>query len=379
MRIVSWGTYDTGKPRIRILLDGLRESGVDVEAIHAPAWAGIEDKSQLRGWRAGLRIAAHCVRAYPSLLWRLIRTPRPDLLLLSYPGVLDILVAFPIARIRRMPIAWDVFISLYDTVCEDRRILRRNSFAARSLFFLERMAFRCADLPFMDTQAHATRMERLFRRPARSCGAVWVGAETDRFPHLGEPDGAGLRDRNMRVLFYGQFIPLHGIAIIVAAARLLRDAPIEWQLVGRGQEADRIRKLLSEDPLPSLQWIDWIEYAELVATIAKADLCMGVFGTSEKAASVIPNKVFQIVACGRPLITADTPAIREMLSPSTPCVRLIPAGDAHALAEAVVAHLHAMQEGVGETGCHKELRDQIGPFAIGQQFLAMLDRRMSGF
>lgn len=377
MRIVSWGTYDTGKPRIRILLQGLRESGVELETIHAPVWNGIEDKSQLRGWQAGLRIAVRCICAYPLLLWRLTRTPRPDLLLVSYPGVLDILIAFPIALIRRIPIAWDVFISLYDTVCEDRRMLRRDTLAARSLLWFERLAVRCADLPFMDTQAHARRIEHLFRRPKGSCDAVWVGAETDRFPRLSRSKGEDLRGRNMRVLFYGQFIPLHGIATIIAAAKLLRKAPIKWQLIGRGQEANRIKQLLSEDPLPSLEWIDWVEYAQLAASVAEADLCMGIFGTSEKAASVIPNKVFQIVACGRPLVTADTPAFREMLSPMPPCVRLVRPGDPRSLAEAVAAHLHAMQEGVHAVDCHKELQNRISPFAIGQQFLAMLDHRMS--
>jgi glycosyltransferase involved in cell wall biosynthesis len=50
---------------------------------------------------------------------------------------------------------------------------------------------------------------------------------------------------------------------------------------------------------------------------------------------VIPNKVFQILAAGRPLITADTPAIRELLD-SNDAVCLIPAGDAIALKDAVL-------------------------------------------
>src|SRR6185437_8339843 len=50
----------------------------------------------------------------------------------------------------------------------------------------------------------------------------------------------------LQVLFYGQFIPLHGIGTIIEAARLLRDAPIQWTLVGRGQEAPRIRAMLAE-------------------------------------------------------------------------------------------------------------------------------------
>jgi len=49
---------------------------------------------------------------------------------------------------------------------------------------------------------------------------------------------------------------------------------------------------------------------------------------------VIPNKVFQGLACGRPVITADTPAARELLSHGMDAL-LVPAGDPEALAAAV--------------------------------------------
>src|SRR5690606_21901138 len=113
---------------------------------------------------------------------RLLRAPCPDLLLVGYPGILDVLVIAPIARMRGVPLAWDVFVSLYDTICEDRRLLQRDSLPARALYRLERFALKRADVLFMDTHAHARRLEQLFDLPEGSCGAVWVGVETERFP-----------------------------------------------------------------------------------------------------------------------------------------------------------------------------------------------------
>ena len=49
---------------------------------------------------------------------------------------------------------------------------------------------------------------------------------------------------------------------------------------------------------------------------------------------MIPNKVFQALACGVPVVTADTPAARELLA-SEESALLVRPGDAQALAAAV--------------------------------------------
>jgi glycosyltransferase involved in cell wall biosynthesis len=374
-RALLWGTYDTGKPRTRILRQGLHSLGVRIDEIRSPVWDGIEDKSQVNSGLTRAKLLVRWVLAYPSLVWRLLRAERPDLILVGYPGIVDMLIVAPVARIRRIPVVWDMFISVYDTVCEDRRLLAPGSAAGRLLRQLERWALNLADAVFMDTNAHARRIEHLFALKHGSCGAVWVGVERDRFPRATAEGGAD-PGSPMRVLFYGQFIPLHGIGVIVDAARRLRDAPIEWQLVGRGQEAGRIRAELDRDPLPRLRWTEWVDYPQLKDWLAQADLCLGIFGTSDKAASVIPNKVFQIVAAGRPLVTRDSDAIRELLGPRPACTYLVSAGDGAALADAVLAHQRAHAEHGAGRDCHEGLASRIDAPAIGRQFVAFVQERL---
>jgi glycosyltransferase involved in cell wall biosynthesis len=375
MRILCWGTYDTGKPRARLLLKGLRDNGVEVDERHANIWQGVADKSQLRGIGRKLGIALRWLGSYPRLAWQLARAPRPDVVLVGFPGVLDMLIAAPIARLRGIPVAWDMFMSLYDTVVEDRRLLRRGSLAARVLHAIERFALRRADLVFLDTEAHARRIEKLFGFASGSMGSVWVGAETDCFRRdagvTATPPAPA--DPPLRVLFYGQFIPLHGIETIIRAARLTHSEAIEWQLIGQGQEAERIARLLDEQPLPRLRWDTWVDYEQLPGRIAAADICLGIFGTSEKAASVIPNKVFQIVAMGRPIVTRDSPAIREMLENSPPCVYLVPPGDPDALARALRDFVPRKRQA---PDCHPELQASISAQAVGRQCIDLFARRL---
>jgi glycosyltransferase involved in cell wall biosynthesis len=379
VRILCWGTYDTGKPRTRLLLRGLRLAGAKVDECHADIWRGVVDKSQIRGLNQRLGIAARWLLSYPRLAWRLTCVPRPDVLLVSFPGIMDILVAAPIARLRGIPLVWDMFMSLYDTVVEDRQLLPRGRIAARLLHALERFALHRADLVFLDTQAHARRIETLFGLTAGGLDAVWVGAETEHFhadPLHKTTDPAPIGSSGqppLRVLFYGQFIRLHGIETIVQAARLTQGEPIEWQLIGKGQEADRIKALLAEQPLPKLHWDPWVDYAQLHQHIACADVCLGIFGTSGKAASVIPNKVFQIVAMGKPLITRDSPAIREMLDDEPPCVSLVPAADAQALADAIRGFAR-WDRPIGP--CHGRLQGKLDAEAVGRQCITMLERHL---
>jgi glycosyltransferase involved in cell wall biosynthesis len=80
--------------------------------------------------------------------------------------------------------------------------------------------------------------------------------------------------------------------------------------------------------------VPWVDYERLPEEISRAGCALGIFGTSAKAQRVIPNKVFQALACGAPVITADTPAARELLTHDETAL-LVPAGDPPALAEAV--------------------------------------------
>ena len=66
---------------------------------------------------------------------------------------------------------------------------------------------------------------------------------------------------------------------------------------------------------------------------------------------MVPNKVWQAMAAGRPVVTADTPAVREVLEDGRTAL-LVPAGDPDALAEALarLAGDAALRARLGEAG-----------------------------
>ena len=366
MRVLLWGTYDNGKPRVRILRRGLEENGVEIIECHREIWESVEDKSQIGSWTHKLRLLFRWVTAYPGLIFRYLRAPKHDAVIVGYMGQLDVLIIRLFAKMRGVPIVWDAFLSLYNTVVTDRALIHKGNPVAWLLYALEWLGCRCADRVVLDTHAHAKYFIDTFHLHPSRCAVAWVGVEPEVFP-ITSPR-TNRPETNRIVLFYGQFIPLHGIETIIEAARLTRDRPIHWVIIGNGQEASHIREILDQRPLPNIEWIPWVNYNELTEWIARADICLGIFGDTDKAARVIPNKVFQVLASGKPLITRDSPAIRELLDPSMPGIRLVPAANAAALADGIN---HLLKHPPGE-GLHAAIRPQLQPAAIGRKFFEII-------
>jgi glycosyltransferase involved in cell wall biosynthesis len=282
---------------------------VSVVERHEPVWEERRD-----AWRAGALTALRLARAEVRLARRL--HGEFDAVLVGYPGHLDVLA------LRRalpgVPLILNPLVSLSDTLVGDRARFRAASLPARTLRTVDRRAFAAADVVVADTRAHAELFSSL---GAREVEVVPIGAEERIFHPPWQPV------RESRVLFVGKLIPLHGVETILGAAGELLD--VRFRLVGQGQLDDVLR-----DRPPNVEWVRWVDYDRLGAAYRAAACALGVFGTTAKAARVIPNKAYQALACGTPLVTADTPAARELLADGE-SARLVPAGDAEALAEAV--------------------------------------------
>jgi glycosyltransferase involved in cell wall biosynthesis len=115
----------------------------------------------------------------------------------------------------------------------------------------------------------------------------------------------------------------------------------------------------------------------LPAHIARAHLCLGIFGETPKAARVVPNKVFQCMGVGRPVISADTPAMRELFTGGEEMVLVAPA-DAKALAAAIEAHAadRAARERIGSAAAERVRRD-FSPVPLARRLVAYCAEAMA--
>ena len=333
------GTYESDYPRTRVLLEGLRSLGVQVQECHAPVWELTRHKAgDFLSARRAPATLWRFARAWTSVLRRQRRHRDVDVLVAGYPAQFDVPLAWLVARLRRRPLVVDAMISLTDTLTGDRA--RASGVAGRALFAIDWLALRLGDLVITDTAAHADFFAERFGLPRERLAVVPVGAETS-FCAAPPPDGPPC------ALFYGKLAPLHGVDTVLAAARQPGVPPL--RLIGDGQLGEWLAAELARDTPASLEHVPWVPYEQLGREVADAAICLGIFGASEKARRVVPNKVFQAMAVGRPIVTADTPAIREVLTHERDAL-LVPAADPNALADALrrLAGDEALRRRLGE-------------------------------
>lgn len=337
MNIVAFGGYDEGKPRVRLLLDALRRSGTLSGELKISVWGGIEDKSVAGRGRFVMAIL-RLFLGLPAALWRLARCPRDHAVLLPYPGTPEIFPVALLAWLQRRTVILDAFLPIHDTIVIDRGLVRDGGVLSRIIKAYEAAGLRLADLILVDTDQHGEYFAREFALDGARLVTVLVGAEPlfDSIRAAGDVDDLiGPPDDRRIVLFYGQFIPLHGIETILRAAQLTQGETLHWVIVGKGQQEPLVREILASGECEGITWIPWVDYERLPSLIARADLCLGIFGGSNKAARVIPNKLFQALAMNKPVITRSSPAVDTLARRFPETILTVPPDNAEALAVAV--------------------------------------------
>ena len=369
-----WGTFDKGKPRVRILLKGLSEAGYTLIEYHSSPWDGIEDKSQIQGFFNKFRIAIDWLSRYPWLLFRYYFAPKHTFVLLPYLSHLDVLMLWPFAKLRGAKIIWDVFVPLYSTVIEDRQLVAKGSKAARLIYAVEWLSTRAADVLFLDTKAHAEHFSRLYNLPKASVGSVMVGVEPEHFSPLSHSELVTNQENEplVKVLFYGQFIPLQGVDTIFEAARQSQGSRLRWTIIGNGQTASRWKEELARSPIENLSWLEWVDYNALIEQIERADVGLGIFGSTEKSDLVVPNKVYQMLASGKPVITRRSQAMEALLADQDLNLILVDEDDPQALLDAIQAFAPKNMSLQADASLPL-VADKFGPLAVAEQYTRMLE------
>jgi glycosyltransferase involved in cell wall biosynthesis len=345
--VCLFGGHHAGYPRSAVLLEGLRRLGVPVTACVASPR------------RKAPRRYAELAACYARL-----RDPF-DVLFVPEFRHKDVPLAALLARAGGKLCVFDPLVSRYDTRVHDRRDVDEVGAQAWHNRNLDRVSMSLADLVLADTEAHAAYYRRHLAPPDARVRVLEVGYDDAVFRPTEEPGGG-----TVRVLFFGSYLPLHGVDVIVEAARLLAArSDIEFELIGGGQTYADAAARVRAHALGGVRLVERLPADELAPRIQRAHVCLGIFGGTAKAARVIPNKVFQSMGAARVTVTADTAATRATFADGEEIV-LVPAGDPAALAATIegLADDPARRRSIARAGARRVARD-FSPVPLATRFV----------
>lgn len=322
-----------GYPNTLHRLHDLEASGLfRMSEINVPMWS--ESTQNRHGFSRLTRNAWRAAIAHVAVAIRYLAMKRPERVYVPYPAVfvLFLLSWLPSWRRPRHVVA-DAFISLYDTIVLDRRLIRQDGIAARLLKRIERRAYVCADKLVVDTLQNARHLRSLFGLPEAKLVAVPLSTDEVHFRYAPYRPSHGI----CRVLFVGTMAPLHGVETILEAAHLLSERPdIRFRLIGDGQDAPKVEARL-RTPMPYLEWERaWQSSQRITEEISRADICLGIFGAGDKAQRVCPFKIYAYASVGRAIITGETLWLGESAKLPEEAFASVPVNDAAALAARII-------------------------------------------
>ncbi len=359
MRIAFFGAYDPSYPRTRVLQEGLEARGAEVLSIRAPL------KSV-----AGIREIALCLE------WAR-RARRVDAVLVPSFGHRDIPLAGLLGRAIDSPVIFDPLVSRWDTQVGDMGRLRGGSWGAHRVRASDRLSLRLPDCVLCDTWEHGDFYSSEFGVARKKLSRVPVGADRFAF-ELGARRAPRPRTGPLDVVYVGGFLPLHGLAAIIDAATelLRRHGPrfATFTLIGGGMALPLVSRDVAARGLSNVKLLPRMPYEEAMTRLSRADIGLGIFGTSPKSGRVVPHKVFQSMALGVPTITRRSAAIAEFFRDEEHLV-LVPAGDGPALARAIeaLAEDPGRMERIGAQGRAAALA-QASPPRIGDLLVEAVER-----
>lgn len=350
MRICYFGGYCKNSERNISLIQGLNKNGVEI----VECWVS-PNQPHFKLF---------------SLLVRFLRCKKCDAILVGFVVDLNtVILARLLAFFLCVPLLVDIFYSQYQTCVHDRKWVKAGSKAAKRLWRNDKLICKLSDLVILDTNTHIEYFVREFKLKREKFVKVLVGARDDVF----YPRSTLIAGNKCIVHFHGTFIPLQGIEYIVQAAKLLEGYEnIEFYILGSGQTYGDIRKLAAEMNCKNIVFYGLVNLERLAKEISKADICLGIFGKTEKAQNVIPFKVYQVLAMAKPAITARTPAAKELLTDKQNCL-LCEAGNPRSLADAILElkENSQLREKISENG-HQLFKDKCTPKKIVRDLLFRL-------
>jgi glycosyltransferase involved in cell wall biosynthesis len=259
-----------------------------------------------------------------------------DVLVASSPTLFSVVAAWVISRRLGVPFVFEVR-DLWPAIFVDLGVIR-SRFVIRGLEGLELFLYRRSAAVVTVTEAFARNIRERGIDAAKT-HVLPNGVDLDFFTP-GPPD-PGLRaslgpTATFVVLYCGALGISHALDRILDVAGLLRGDPrIHFLFVGEGAEKDALQARASSLGLGNVSFRPGVSRDHVPALYRSADVCLVPLRNVPLFRSFVPSKMFEILACARPIVASVAGEAAAILTASGAAI-VVPPEDAEALSRAIL-------------------------------------------
>lgn len=202
----------------------------------------------------------------------------------------------------------DFFISVYDTLVDDRKMLKDKTAISKLIKKIDEWTISSADYVISDTRTHGKYFCEEFHIPEKKIIPIYLKADISLYHPMCVERTEKYRDKFI-VLYFGSILPVQGVEVILETIEQLKNNKnIHFIMIGPISE--KYKKVVSD----TVTYYEWLPQEELAEQIAGADLCLGghFSATIGKANRTIPGKVYIYQAMEKMVVLGDSDANREL-------------------------------------------------------------------
>jgi glycosyltransferase involved in cell wall biosynthesis len=210
------------------------------------------------------------------------------------------------------PIIYDFYLSLFDVMCNDRKLYTPESLLGRFTYWLEKKSLQDANYIIVDTQKLIDTLSQEYQIDKEKFIRVPLTINEENV----KPLKVERYRENFTVLYVGSYIPLHGTKIIIEAAKILQEKneDISILMIGKGPDLEMCQNLVERYQLSNIEFKGFMSLEELNYYYNACDVNLGLFNNGKRANAVVLNKTNDSFRVGKPHLTLETDAMKEVFS-----------------------------------------------------------------
>lgn len=323
LHICFFGTYDQTYTSNMLTLTGLRANGAKVTEVNAHIKVTTLNKQEEMGWLPLIKRVLKKYRIIKVITENWSVFPTVDVIYVGYPGHFDVFFAYLLGKIFNKKVVFNPLLIFYTGFVDEQKILKKEDLLARIIKWGESLIYKMVDLAIADTPYQESYMINEFHVPKEKIKCVPIGADDTVYKYTPYTNTTG---HKLNVMYYGLYSPIHGVQYLMQAAlRLKKNKDIHFTMVGNGQSFQKNYDFAQKENLTNIQFYHNTPESEHVAILQTADVFLGFLEDHPTVERVIPNKVYQGVALGKVVLTADAPVIRSVFTDHQDIMTIKPA------------------------------------------------------